>query len=188
MTPEVDAAVRAFLAENEGDAVAWWYNDTSPSDPHGVTTIGTGNAFRTRPGEAQLGPGTAAAWDACRLLPRGMSDAYYATNIPWRADPAKLLELLESELARFEADLLVQFPDMPTWPTGAIVVAFDVAWQDGDRLATAWPHLTACLRALDWRGAADQCATSLSAGGNPTRNAARKRVLLECVAASDSTS
>lgn len=181
MTPEIQATVRMFLSQNEGGMIPYWYNDTSPSDPHGVATIGVGNAFRTRPGEDQLGPGTAAAWDLVRALPKGMAAGWYAMHIPWRADPAKLVELFDQELARFEADLLRQFPDMPSWPACAQAAIFDVAWQDGDDLVDGWPHLAQALRTQDWKNAAGQCATSLSAGGSPGRNAARKTLLMSCV-------
>jgi GH24 family phage-related lysozyme (muramidase) len=180
MTPEVEAQVRAFLTANEG-CVAYWYNDTSPSDPHGVTTIGRGNAFPHRPGEDQLGPGTAAAWDILRTLPRGMAAGWYALHVSWRADQGLLDELFDAELERFEADLIRQFPDMSEWPSAATAAAFDVAWQDGDDLADHWPHLAACLRACDWRGASTQCATSLTAGGSSARNEARARLFVSCV-------
>lgn len=176
MSPDVLASVRMFLVQFEGRPL-YLYQDTE-----GVVTVGPGLALVTVSDATPLG-GTAAenAWTDVSSLPKGMAASWYAMHCDWRAQPDAVDALFSKRLEAMEAQLLAQFPQMPEWPSEAQIAVFDVAWNCGPELVHHWPNLTAALRALDWRAAAEQCATR---NGPALRNDARRALFLACVPSS----
>jgi GH24 family phage-related lysozyme (muramidase) len=176
-TPEVAAAIVAFVTTNEGGSWLSLYLDTA-----GVVTIGVGLALFATEYAHSYGPGAAEAWETVHAAPRGMAAEWYAGLTPWRAQQADVDAVFAEEISARYGELVAQFPDAPTWPVAAQVATFDVAYQCGADLVDHWPHLSAALRSQDWREASEQCATDLSKGGVGCRNDSRKSLFLSCVA------
>ena len=179
MTPDVLDAVRRMLVQFEGNT-PYMYLDSV-----GVVTVGIGCALFAQSDATYLGGGSPEdAWTAVKALPVGMRAAWYSLHCAWRGQPDALEDLFERRLAKAETDLLAQFPDLASWPVGAQVATFDLAWNCGAELVHHWPHLTASLRALDWQTAADQCAVH---NGPAMRNDARRALFLSCLTAPPAT-
>ena len=173
MTPEALSAVRAMLVTFEQNRPYMYL------DPGGVVTVGIGIALFDRSDAFVLGGESACDnWDFVHALPAGMVDVWYSRQSGWRGQPDALEALFERRLAKTEADLLAQFPDLADWPVPAQVTTYDVAWNCGSELLHHWPHLSAALKAHDWQEASEQCATR---GGPAMRNDARKAAFLSCL-------
>jgi hypothetical protein len=176
----------AFTESLEGH-VDWMYLDVK-----GLVTIGDGNlidplslahglVFARPDGTVATASEVSAEWLRVknrRDMAAGGGGAF-ANITHLRATAQSIAALVASKVDRFEADLVLLFPDWDAWPDDPQIAAMSMCWAMGDAdLAIEFPHWVAACREEDWAEASRQCHMS-EVGQNASfkkRNVANKEM------------